>query len=78
MMDRVEVLPQVLCPVCGALLLVRSDRCVSKKPKGTSYRDDVQEEKTYIIDCQNALCGDYRKVKFLKAQYREVEFKWVD
>lgn len=76
-MDRVEVLPQVLCPACGAVLFVTRERVIQKKPKG-SRSDDENWEKTYIVDCGNQHCPDYRKVKFLKARYQEVEFHWVD
>lgn len=75
--DRVEILPQVLCPVCGALFDVSGRRPVMKKPAGSRSDDDIWE-KTYIVDCGNQHCPDYRKVKFLKARYQEVEFHWVD
>lgn len=76
MMDRLELLCNVLCPVCGSQLLVSSARMVCKVPKGA--RDEGVYDKTYIVDCGMPSCADYRKIKFLKARYVECEFKWVD
>ena len=76
MMDRIEVLPNIICPVCGYTICVHQK--VEKLPKGKSFNSGDRTEKTYIVDCGNESCDDYRKIKFLKAQYIECEYHWID
>lgn len=78
-MDRLEILPSNIgCPACGSQLDVHRGNSISKRPKGKEFADQADEDMTYLVDCKNSRCPDYRKVKFLKARYVEVEFKWVD
>lgn len=73
MIDRLELLPNVLCPECGGHLAASPTRMAIKASQSTIHRDDKVWERTYIVDCGNMGCKDYRKVKFLPARYVEVE-----
>lgn len=77
MINKVEVLPTVLCPKCGSLFLLEPGKSVTKLNRKNLHNRDIDgyhvDIKRYMVSCGNRHCPDYYKVKLVKAVYAEVE-----